>query len=85
MSKKPIHEELEQCVKELKEKALQIEQAEAAVRESEERYRRITEAVTDYVFSVRLDNGDTVETVHGPLGPFFSQLIGGRAIINNSH
>jgi PAS domain S-box-containing protein len=66
MSKKPIHEELEQCVKELKKKALQIEQAEAAVRESEERYRRITEAVTDYVFSVRVDNGYTVETVHGP-------------------
>jgi len=66
MSKKPIYEELEQRAKELKKRALQIEQAEAAIRESEERYRRITEAVTDYVFSVRVDDGYTVETVHGP-------------------
>ena len=42
MSRKPIYEELEQAAKELKEKALQIEQAEAAVRESEERYRLLS-------------------------------------------
>lgn len=40
--------------------------AEKAVRESETRYRRITEAVTDYVYSVRVENGHPVETVHGP-------------------
>ena len=41
-------------------------QAEEALRESEERYRRITEAVTDYIFTVRIEDGHPVETVHGP-------------------
>jgi two-component system cell cycle sensor histidine kinase/response regulator CckA len=36
-----------------------------ALRESEERYRRITTAVTDYIYSVRLDDGQAVETRHG--------------------
>ena len=64
MAKKQTYEELEQLVEELKEKALQNEQTKA-VRESEERYRRITEAVTDYVFSVRIKNGHPADTVHG--------------------
>lgn len=37
---------------------------EEALRQSEKRYRNITEAVTDYVFSVRIENGHPVETVH---------------------
>lgn len=37
-----------------------------ARRESEERYRRLLEAVTDYVFTVRVQNGKARETVHGP-------------------
>ncbi len=37
-----------------------------ALRESQERYRYITETVTDYVFTVRLEDGRSVETVHGP-------------------
>ncbi len=40
-------------------------QAEDALRESKERYHRITEAVTDYVFTVRFDCGKPVETIHG--------------------
>jgi two-component system, cell cycle sensor histidine kinase and response regulator CckA len=42
--------------------------AEAALRASEERYRRITETVTDYVYHVRLDaNGEPTDDVHhGP-------------------
>jgi PAS domain S-box-containing protein len=39
---------------------------ETARRESEERYRHLLEAVTDYVFTVRVENGHAVETVHGP-------------------
>jgi PAS domain S-box-containing protein len=39
--------------------------AEEALRESEERYRRITETITDYVFTVRVEDGVAVETVHG--------------------
>jgi PAS domain S-box-containing protein len=36
-----------------------------ALRESEERYRRITEAVSDYIYSVRVEDGRPVETTHG--------------------
>lgn len=39
--------------------------AEDALRESEERYHRITKAITDYIFTVRFDNGRPVETIHG--------------------
>jgi len=41
------------------------EMAKQALRESEERYRRITEAVTDYIYTVRIKDGCPVETVHG--------------------
>ena len=36
-----------------------------ALRESEERYRRITQAVTDYIVTVRVENNHPVETAHG--------------------
>jgi PAS domain S-box-containing protein len=39
---------------------------EQAVLESEERYRRITEAISDYIYTVRVENGRAVETRHGP-------------------
>lgn len=41
-------------------------EAEHALRESEERYRRITEAVTDYIYTVRVEDGRAVSTEHGP-------------------
>jgi PAS domain S-box-containing protein len=37
-----------------------------ALRESERRFRHLAEATTDYVFSVRMAQGQPVETVHGP-------------------
>jgi PAS domain S-box-containing protein len=40
--------------------------AERALSESESRYRRITEAITDYIFTVRVANGHPAETYHGP-------------------
>ena len=43
-----------------------LKQAELALRESEERYRRLTMAVTDYIYSVRIEDGRPIETVHGP-------------------
>jgi len=52
--------------RELNQEIGERERAEEAVRKSEERYRRITEAVTDYVFTVRIEDGHPVETVHGP-------------------
>jgi PAS domain S-box-containing protein len=41
-------------------------QVEEALRESEERYRRLLGSVTDYVYSVELQNGRPVATTHGP-------------------
>ena len=40
--------------------------AEEALRQSEERYRRITETITDYVFSAVVKDGQAVSTTHGP-------------------
>jgi PAS domain S-box-containing protein len=40
--------------------------AEQAVRESEQRYKRLLASVTDYVFSVTVEEGRSVGTVHGP-------------------
>jgi PAS domain S-box-containing protein len=38
---------------------------EKALFESEKRYRRITEGLTDYLYSVRVENGQAVETIQG--------------------
>jgi PAS domain S-box-containing protein len=40
--------------------------SEEALRESEERYRRITAAVTDYIYTVHVENGKVVRTEHSP-------------------
>ncbi len=40
--------------------------AEEALRESDDRYRRLTEAITDYIYSVTIQDGRPVETIHGP-------------------
>lgn len=44
----------------------EMRQTQAALRESEVRYQRITEAITDYIYSVRVVNGRAVNAVHGP-------------------
>ncbi len=38
--------------------------SEEALRQSEERYRRITNAITDYIFTVYFENGSVVKTIH---------------------
>jgi diguanylate cyclase (GGDEF)-like protein/PAS domain S-box-containing protein len=38
--------------------------AEEALTESEERYRRITETITDYIYTVKVEDGRPVETTH---------------------
>lgn len=40
--------------------------AEEALRESKERYHRITEAITDYIYTVLVQDGRPHETIHGP-------------------
>jgi PAS domain S-box-containing protein len=39
--------------------------AEEDLRESEDRYRRITEAITDYIYTVKIQDGRPVQTIHG--------------------
>jgi len=46
--------------------ALSRKQAEEALLESETRYRRITESLTDYQYTVRIKNGRAVETTQRP-------------------
>lgn len=38
---------------------------ENALHVSEAKYRKLLESTTDYIFSVRVENGRTVETIHG--------------------
>ena len=42
-----------------------VEERTRELRESEKRYRRITESVTDYIYTVRVEDGKAVETTHG--------------------
>jgi PAS domain S-box-containing protein len=43
-----------------------VAQRTAELRASEERYRRITETITDFVFTVRVEDGRAGHTAHGP-------------------
>ncbi len=38
----------------------------SALEESERRYRRLIESVTDYIYTVQIENGRPVQTYHGP-------------------
>ena len=67
----------EQLIKELVEARREItelenstsdsKQMEEALKESEERYRRITSAITDYIFTVEVEDGIAVKTLHTPV------------------
>ena len=66
MVRQPTYKELEQRVKALEKESFSRIQAEKALLKSEERYRRITDAITDYIYTVRVRDGYAVETVHSP-------------------
>ncbi|MGD8512761.1 MAG: PAS domain S-box protein [Deltaproteobacteria bacterium] len=65
MAVNPTYEELEQRVKELERAAIRRQEAEEALGKSEERFRRIAEAITDYIYTVSIQKGRPVETIHG--------------------
>ncbi|MCX7819215.1 MAG: PAS domain S-box protein [Kiritimatiellae bacterium] len=50
----------------LREENARRRASEAALSESEQRYKRLLESVTDYVYTVELRNGRPVATHHGP-------------------
>ena len=52
--------------KELEHSESERKLAEEALRESEERYHRIADTVTDYIFTSYIKDGKVVKTVHGP-------------------
>jgi two-component system cell cycle sensor histidine kinase/response regulator CckA len=68
--RKPFeHEELSKAVKNaLKQKALirERKRAQEALRKSEERYRHIADAITDYIYTVVVRDGQPYKTIHGP-------------------
>ena len=39
---------------------------EENLQESEDRYRRLVESVTDYIYTVKIEDGRPVSTIHGP-------------------
>lgn len=65
MVEKPSYEELEQRISDLESLLHAFILSEKSLQESENRYRRITEAVTDYIFTVQIEDGQARETVHG--------------------
>lgn len=52
-------------IAELEQLGLRRDDYEQKLRESEERYRRITAAITDYIYTVRIEGDRPVETKHG--------------------
>ena len=58
-----IREQLRAARDELEDR---VAQRTAELRESEERYRRIAETITDYMFTVKVAPGRGLETHHGP-------------------
>jgi two-component system, cell cycle sensor histidine kinase and response regulator CckA len=62
----PDPEVLQKVIEGLQEELRKLRKAEGDLRESEERYRRITSAITDYIYTVFLEDGVPVRTVHSP-------------------
>ena len=70
VTKKQLIKELvdaRQLITELENSTSDSKQMEEALKESEERYRRITSAITDYIFTVHVEGGIAVRTLHTPV------------------
>ena len=51
MARKPTYEELEQRIQDLNKEAAELKQAEEALRESEARYRKLFDTVSDFIYT----------------------------------
>jgi len=60
------HSEITGCQVSFVRNILPRKAIEKALRDSEERYRTLLYSVTDYIYSVRVDQGVVVSTTHGP-------------------
>jgi PAS domain S-box-containing protein len=61
---KELTKELRQANEELQADVIRRKAVERELRESEDRYRRITQGLTDYLYTVRVQDGQVVETQH---------------------
>ncbi len=59
-------EELRRQIDDLEALQIKRKQMDEALKESEERYKRLVGAVTDYIYTVKVENGHAVSTSHGP-------------------
>jgi PAS domain S-box-containing protein len=50
----------------MEEKFAEMEKARSDLEWSDERYKRLLESVTDYIYTVQLEDGRTLATSHGP-------------------
>ena len=70
LTKEQLVQELNEArklISELEKSTSDRKQMEEALKENEERYRRITSAITDYIFTVHVENGIAVRTLHTPV------------------
>ncbi len=51
---------------ELEEKYKELEESQRALLESAERYKRITDSITDYIYTVHVEDSRPVKTFHSP-------------------
>ena len=58
--------ELSKINADLRREVAERERAEAALRSSEKRYKHLLEAVTDYIYSVQIKQGQPTTTYHSP-------------------
>jgi len=58
--------ELSETNKQLQSSINELFEKSDALKESEERYRYITETITDYIYKVYFENGKPVNTLHSP-------------------
>ncbi len=56
--------ELDEANKKLQEEISERKQIEAALRESENRYKRLVDAITDYIYTMEISDGKVVKTTH---------------------
>ncbi len=58
--------EMPKQITELEELQTKCKQMEETLKENDERYKQLVSAVTDYIYTVKVENGQAVSTLHGP-------------------